>query len=277
LKGARTVLRRGGGGNASFLSDLFQFQKRKMKNQINALTEDTILRSIVLHLLPGAILALFYILTAPLFIKEGWPAFTAFLLAIVVVLVPFELGYLLFLGYHNNGRLSLHSVVLFRESLPLWQYFAFVPLLFFVSLAGAILISFLDDLLLKYIFYWVPEWLMLSSFFETATQYSPTIRAINIIGYLILAGIIAPIIEELYFRGYLLPRLDFLKGWSPLVNAGLFSLYHLWSPWQIPSRIAILLPLIYVVRRKKNIYIGIFVHCALNTLLALPSISLIFK
>jgi membrane protease YdiL (CAAX protease family) len=248
-----------------------------MKDQTDALPEHSIPRSILLHLLPGAFLALVYILTAPLFMEAGWPAFTAFLLAIVLVLVPFELGVLLFLGYQKNGRLSFQGVVLYRESIPLWQYFAFIPLLFIVSLAGAISISFLDDLLLKYIFFWVPEWLMLSGFFETALQYSPSIRAVNIIGYLVLAGIIAPVIEELYFRGFLLPRLEFLKGWSPLVNALLFSIYHLWSPWQIPSRIAILLPLIYVVRRKKNIYLSIFVHCALNTLLALPSIALILN
>jgi hypothetical protein len=46
----------------------------------------------------------------------------AILLAIPVVLVPFELGYLLHEGRRRNGRLSLEGVVLYREPIPFWQF-----------------------------------------------------------------------------------------------------------------------------------------------------------
>jgi uncharacterized protein len=75
-----------------------------------------------------------------------------------------------------------------------------------------------------------------------------------------------PIAEELYFRGFLLPRLSPLGPWAPLLNAVLFSLYHLWLPWQNLSRILLILPLAYCVWWKRNLYLGILAHCAINVL-----------
>ena len=77
-------------------------------------------------------------------------------------------------------------------------------------------------------------------------------------------GFLAPIVEEYYFRGFLLPRMNKLGKSAPAVNSILFSLYHLFSPMEILTRILALLPLSYVVWYKKNIYIGIVVHCSLN-------------
>jgi membrane protease YdiL (CAAX protease family) len=47
------------------------------------------------------------------------------------------------------------------------------------------------------------------------------------------------VVEEMYFRGYLLPRISRLGAWAPLVNTVLFSLYHLFTPWLNVGRIAI--------------------------------------
>jgi membrane protease YdiL (CAAX protease family) len=55
-----------------------------------------------------------------------------------------------------------------------------------------------------------------------------------------------PIVEELYFRGYLLPRLSYLGGWAIMVNSLLFALYHFTTPWALVSRTLITLPLAYV-------------------------------
>ncbi len=80
---------------------------------------------------------------------------------------------------------------------------------------------------------------------------------------------VGPVVEELYFRGYLLPRMSQFGRWAPLVNVVLFSLYHFWSPWQLLSRIAGIAgiaPLAYAVRWKENVYLGVAVHVALNTI-----------
>ena len=46
-------------------------------------------------------------------------------------------------------------------------------------------------------------------------------------------------VEEMYFHGYLLPRISRLGAWAPLVNTVLFSLYHFFTPWLNVGRIAI--------------------------------------
>jgi len=83
---------------------------------------------------------------------------------------------------------------------------------------------------------------------------------------LVVNGFALPIVEELYFRGHLLPRIDRFGKWAPLINICLFSLYHFWTPWQVISRIVLLLPWVYTVWHKRNILLIIITHCAANTL-----------
>ena len=83
---------------------------------------------------------------------------------------------------------------------------------------------------------------------------------------LIVNALALPSVEELYFRGYLLPRLERFGKWAPLINVSLFSLYHFWTPWQVFSRILWMLPWVYVAWRKQNIYLIMITHCIANTL-----------
>ena len=46
------------------------------------------------------------------------------------------------------------------------------------------------------------------------------------VGLLLINVILGPVTEELYLRGYLLPRLYRFGIWAPLINISLFSLYH---------------------------------------------------
>lgn len=82
---------------------------------------------------------------------------------------------------------------------------------------------------------------------------------------LVVNGLALPAVEELYFRGYLLPRIP-CGRWSPLVNASLFSLYHFFSPWGNLTRVLAVTPIAYVVRWKRNVYLGIATHCLLDTM-----------
>lgn len=60
-------------------------------------------------------------------------------------------------------------------------------------------------------------------------------------------NIAVPIIEELYFRSFLLPRFPISPCWAPLWSTILFSLYHFWAPWDIIGRMIALLPVVYVM------------------------------
>jgi len=232
-------------------------------------------KSILLHLLPGALITLLYFISGPFLIKAGFPVLMPILLAILLVLVPFELGYLFIQGKKQNGQFSLNNIVLNREPIPVWQYFVFVPLLicwcglFFVTLGP------LDSYLIQHFFSWLPTWSIVSQSAEILAQYPSSVLWTTVIAGFVLNGFAGPIVEELYFRGYLLPRIPVSTTWAPLINVLLFSLYHFFSPWQNITRILALIPMVYVVSRKKNIYLGIITHCSVNIIGMLPLLALL--
>jgi membrane protease YdiL (CAAX protease family) len=89
---------------------------------------------------------------------------------------------------------------------------------------------------------------------------------------LIFVAVLSPLVEELYFRGYLLPR---MKGkFATLFHSFLFAAQHVLEPWMIITRTLGLLPLLFGVK-KKNIYIGIIVHILVNTLNVVTGIAFI--
>lgn len=217
-----------------------------------AVEQHSLGKSVVLHLLPGALITLFYIFVAPWVISAGFPAINALLLAAIFVLIPFQLGYLFYEGKKKNGRFSLNGVVVYREAMPVWQYLVLVPLLLIWNFFWFNALAHLDGFLAQTAFSWLPDWFFGGDF----SQYSRPTLLITFIMLLFITGIVAPIVEELYFRGYLLPRLSRLKGLAPLVNILLFSLYHFFTPWQNITRIVALLPLGYITWWKRNIYVG---------------------
>ena len=219
-------------------------------------------RSVVLHLLPGALITLFFALTAPVARGLGFPSLLAIFLAIPFVLIPFELGYLLREGRRRNGRISLEGVVVYREPIPLWQFVLLVIALFLWSGVAFGLIGLLDPLLVERLFRWLPDWFFLNE--DLSAYPRPVLLGIWALG-LVGNGLAAPVVEELYFRGYLLPRISRFGGWAPLINTVLFSLYHFFTPWQLLGRILALLPMVYAVWWRRNIYIGIAVRCMGNT------------
>jgi uncharacterized protein len=73
------------------------------------------------------------------------------------------------------------------------------------------------------------------------------------------------VVEEAYFRGFLLPRMPSRFGRAaPVVHTVLFALYHVWSLWLTPSRILGVLPLTYISLRTRSILPAIVAHVVLN-------------
>jgi membrane protease YdiL (CAAX protease family) len=223
-------------------------------------------QSIALHLVPGVGITVVYFAVAPAVTAAGFPPLFALLLSILVVLLPVELAILYFEGHRLNGRLSLQGIVLNRQPIPWWQYFVIVPMLFvwlglaFTQLGG------IDSVLARQVFPWVPVWATPAALAVDVTGYShPALVWTAVLG-LLLNGILGPAVEEFYFRGYLLPRIPVSRGWAPLINAVLFSLYHFFSPWQNITRIVGLIPLVYTVSWKRNLYLSMFTHILGNTI-----------
>jgi len=218
----------------------------------------TTVQSIILHLFPGILIGGFYFLVRQPVQEFGYPSIFAFMLAIIFVLVPVELGYLLLKGKQATGRYTLDDLISYRTPIPWWQYIIWVLIVF--VLVGAIftVMKPVENILIDKLFFWIPT---LESGLEGS--YSKTALVITYITMLIFGVIVGPLVEELYFRGYLLARMP--GKYAALFHSFLFAAYHVWTPWMIISRTVGLLPLIIAVK-KKNIYIGIVVHILLNSI-----------
>jgi membrane protease YdiL (CAAX protease family) len=233
-------------------------------------------RAALLHLLPGALITLFYFLIGPPIIMAGYTALMALLLGILLVLIPVELGYLIYLGRKRNGRTSLEGVVLYREPLPWWNYVLLILGLLLWSGQCFILLSPVEGMLASSFFSWMPSWSLPAAGAFQFEGLPQSALMINFVAGFALNGVAGPLVEELYFRGYLLPRISrFGDLGAAALNVVLFSIYHFFSPWGNITRIVALLPLVYVVARKRNIYLSIWVHCALNTIGMLLSLALV--
>jgi membrane protease YdiL (CAAX protease family) len=113
------------------------------------------------------------------------------------------------------------------------------------------------------VFSWLPGWFL---FAEDFSRYSTAALLITWTFGLVVNGIAGPVVEEMYFRGYLLPRISRLGAWAPLVNTVLFSLYHLFTPWLNIGRIIAWAPMVYATWWKKSIYVSMAVHVLGNAI-----------
>jgi len=239
------------------------------------ITQHSLWQSILLHLFPGALATIVYLIVALPLMARGWPALFALLLSVVAIAIGIELGILVYQARKANGRLSLQGVVPYRASMPLWQYPALiVPLIAWAFLVTGLL-GPLDSLIGERLFAWLPDWFYFSSL-EQLAQFPRSTLILVFVVRIVLDGT-WPIVEELYFRGYLLPRISRYGRWAPLINTALFSLYHFWTPWQNVSRILFMLPIVYVTWWKRNIRIAIITHCTLNILGALLTLGLVLS
>ena len=211
-------------------------------------------------------MTLAFVLLAPVVEGLGLPPIVALLVAIVGVLVPIELGVVLAAG---RGTGSALGAVPFRQAMPLRTWLWLVPTLIVAAFVGFGIHQVIEPQLIDSLFGWLPDWFVTPIDLDHVGDYSSAAWTVTLVVFFAINGFVGPIVEELYFRGYLLPRMEWMGRWAPLVNVSLFSLYHFWSPWQIVARILGFGPTVYAVRWKRNVYLGMVVHCTLNSIAVL--------
>jgi len=215
-------------------------------------------KSLFLHLFPGLLAGILYFALINPLHRWGYPSMMAFMISGVLVLVPVELGYLLYLGKKENGKLSLQNIIHYWTPIPLREYFIWVPIILIIIGIVFTVLKPVDIFLQNNIFDWLTS-------FESGLEGGFSKNAL-ILTYAMLAVfgvVVGPIVEELYFRGYLLPRMGFAGKWAPVLHSLLFGLYHMWTPWMFVTRTIGMLPIIFAVKNK-NLYVGIIAHCLAN-------------
>jgi len=219
---------------------------------------------IALHLFPGIMIGLFYYILAWLFTENGINAYFALMLIIAIVLVPLELGIISFWSKKTTGKWSVASVLDFRKKIGLVENWIYPPFLFICVGIISFAISPLSIRLVSTFTPWVPEWVRTESLIHDIATCSSAQRELTLIFGIIFSGMVAPIVEEIYFRGFLLPKMASLGKSAPVLNTLLFAIYHFYNPWNILPIFLVFLPINYVVWIRKNITISIVTHCMIN-------------
>lgn len=176
----------------------------------------------------------------------------------------FELGFVIYLGIKLSGRLTLKDAVRYREALPWWWY----PVGFVVFLALGFGIMALSTPLATFLRETVFAGVSASTTPVDPSLYSQPVLIGLAIGTLIQLPL-AAVIEELYFRGTLLPRMEGLGWWAPVISAISWAATHAGQPWDIPGLALMFLPMIFFTKWKKNVYLITLIHGVSNVFTAI--------
>ncbi len=214
---------------------------------------------VAFHLAPGLALLALFLATAPVLQRLGLPPVWALLVGTLVVLAPLELG---IVGYAGRGEGGLATTLNLRrparaDRLPLVLAAASSALL-----PGAVL--WLEPAIRTTLFGWLPSWYRAGL---ELTAYSARVQIITLALWLVSAVLVGPVVEEMYFRGWLLGRIPGRTTRVTVVNATLFGAYHLWQPQAVLTVAVFALPLAILVRRRGNPVLSMIVHSAINLVL----------
>ncbi len=238
----------------------------------------SIAKSIFLHLLPGIPLVAGYAILAAVLTSRGYPNILALILTTVFIEVPVIWWLLARFGREESGgRVNWRLLFPWRKKVPIWQAVVIgAPLILFsVAIIGGVG-SAVDPAIRETLFGWVPDWFVLSPDMEAFMSMPRGVLIatwlLTLFGLTILGGVT----QEVYFRGYLLPRMNHHGPWAPALNALLFAIFHLTSPWSWPTFFVMVLPWAYIVRWKRSLQLGVIIHVGMLLLQWLGMTLLVF-
>jgi membrane protease YdiL (CAAX protease family) len=230
-------------------------------------------KSILFHLFPGLFVVLFDIAVAPIVEQLGFPLIFTLILANLLILIPVELTILLYMSKKENDNFNLKELIPYFEPLPLKKFLGLFCLIFIWAFLINMLMFPVTTFLSENVFAWMPE-VFFSN--EQATimatdfsLYSQTNLMIVLILAILGIGIGVPIVEELYFRGFLMSRISRFSIWTPVISVGLWAFYHFWAPWSFLTYLLAFIPIAFVVLKAKNLYLSITGHILANLMLVM--------
>ncbi|MCP4578888.1 MAG: CPBP family intramembrane metalloprotease [Deltaproteobacteria bacterium] len=183
----------------------------------------------------------------------------------------FELGFILYLGKKLTGRLTFKKAVLYREPIPWWWYPLGFVIFFLLAFGIMTLLTPVGNFLRETIF----AGMATSTTPIDASLYSRTVLVVMAVGILIIKPL-AAVAEELYFRGTLLPRMEHLGMWAPVLSAFFWAGTHIGQLGDIPGLALGFLPMIIFTMRKKNVYMITLIHGLSNVVTAIAIVAQVF-
>ena len=232
-----------------------------IENENNQPVPHSVATSIFLHLIPGAAMTVSHVAIIGSVVSAGLPSIVSWAVLVnVFVFYPIMFGVLFFVARRRGNKgFSLEGVVIYRATLAIRKQLGWTLVILLATGPIFLLLAPLTEWMQTF-FDWMPP---------TDEGYDgdfPTsVIAITFALNVVFTGIVTPISEELYYRGYLLPRMPLAFGAAgPVVHSFLFAVHHFHSPWMIVTRTIGLLPTIYVTRYTRSLLPAIVSHSLVN-------------
>lgn len=235
-------------------------------------------REIVAHqLAPGLVSLVVYVALAAL-LRDSWVPLIAILFSSILLGEAPASWYLMIRAQRARGApVSLTALFPWHRGVGFVRFAALGVLL---SLGGMVtvfgLASAAEPSIQRAFFDWVPSWLLLESGPEAFSDMS---RAGLVLAWALsgFVGItIGGVTQELYHRGFLLPRSAHL-GWPAVpLNAGLFAVGHFVAPWGWPFFFLGASLWGAAVYRWRSIQLGLAGHLGMLTLGWLMMTAMVF-
>lgn len=215
---------------------------------------------------PAGLATLSYVLLG-FALRDAIPSLLLFFLLAATILFPVQLYVVLSASKRMFGSVSLRSAFLDHRALPWWQVVGYGAVLWGWAGLMSVTIGPLESSLVAPV---AERWFQLfPSYFDWGRadrlqSYPRSVLLATGVVFLVLNGFVGPIVEEVFFRGYLTSRIRRFGRLAPVIMTVLFSLYHLWLPLSNVFRIVAFLPAYYVTWRLQNLYIAMVFHCLSN-------------
>ena len=222
-------------------------------------TPHTLPCSVLLHLGPGLVVGAAYLALIPAARALGLPSAAAIGAQAILVTGPLMIGILMVSRRRRPGE----PTIALRRVPTVAATLGWAAVIICAAAAAFVLTRPLTAWLERTLFQaWPDAW---KPQLGTAGGYSDSALLWTAVLVLFGSVLIAPVVEEAYFRGFLLPRMPTRLGrTAPLAHAVLFAFYHVWTLWLTPTRILAVLPLTYITLRTRSILPAVVAHVVLN-------------
>jgi hypothetical protein len=220
----------------------------------------TLLHVIGLHLAPGVVSLLGYVVLARVVTAFGLPNLLGLMLTTLLVEAPVIWWLMARLIRSEGGALRWRDLFPWDERVSLGWYLTVGPV---ALIWGMVMISGVAQAVgaavVEPYFGWLPDWFVMRMDPDTLLAQPHGVLVALWLTSIVMA-VVAGSTQELYFRGYLLPRMTHLGRTAPVVNAFLFGVFHVIVPWNwIPFFLGTL-PWSYLMWWKKSIRLTLFIH-----------------
>lgn len=224
------------------------------------------------YLIPGVFIALGYYIISPRLLSFNLSSIFTLSILIAVVLIPIQGGYLLCKRTSKKDKTLLSEILAEQKHIHPKKFILYVIILIvFTGIVFALLGNTITPLLKDRVFTWIPKWARYPNIPSLEPQ-----QTVTIITLLLFGNILGPLVEEVYFRGYLLNKTPGSPIVKSIINAFLFALYHFWSPWDIITRTIAVVPYAFITLKTKNIWIAIVAHIGVNMISTISILILLF-